>query len=179
MTHDPCFFVCHVYRGNARFSLRMRRVSAIAFVFTTNLNILVFPDATMQIEINENYHYRGFIYYELYVTVRGELRQAKKQLEGKHESSNTKFIEVNKLSEIQEIVERYRKFCNSPQSDDRGIERHGIRHWILKCWSPDNLAWPFMVKHWPGGPTKYVSRQVIARAKLERLIFANGRQAGS
>jgi hypothetical protein len=36
-----------------------------------------------------------------------------------------------------------------------------------------------MVKHWPGGPTKYVSRQVIARAKLERLIFANGRQAGS
>jgi hypothetical protein len=124
----------------------MRRVSAIAFVFTTNLNILVFPDTTMQIEISENFHYREFIYYELYVTVRDELRQAKKQQQGKHESTNTTFIDLEKLCDIQEIVERYRKLCKSPKSDDGGIERHGIKHRILKCWSPDDPARPFIVK---------------------------------
>lgn len=68
-----------IYVGETtRFSLRMRGVSAIAFVFTANLDVLVFPDTTMQIEIDANFHYHEIIYYELYVTVRDELRQAKK-----------------------------------------------------------------------------------------------------
>jgi hypothetical protein len=124
-----------IYVGETtRFSLRMRGVSAIAFLFTKNLDVLVFPDTTMQIEINSNYHYREFIYYELYVTVRNELRQAKKQPQGKHESTSKTAIDLENLCAIQKGVERYRRLCGSTQSDDGGIGRHGIKHRILGCW---------------------------------------------